>query len=332
MKHPPYHLRTNKAVDRLLLVEILRELRPDYNESTYYSLAGPFLEDLRVMDHFFPEMRLVSLESNKQTFMRQQFNQFCSRLELENITLADFLTHNYTPHEGDIFWLDYTDLKYERFNEFQRLLTQILPKSVVRITLRAEPEIDIASLEDRLPDEELVRLRTELKKTFKDEFDKVLPHDEELISSAFEKPTKFARLIQLMVQRAASQALDIAGSEVDYLPLQSTRYSDNTQMISVTGIVCLRTEIEGVRTQLRSIRFVNFDWDEPDRIDVPVLSVKERLHLEHHLPVQDNQDAGELMYRVLKYKIESSAKRTKQQLAHYAECHREYPNFVRISI
>ena len=51
MRHPPYHLRTNKAVDRLLLVELLRVLEANGGPFSYYSLGGPFLEDLRVMDH-----------------------------------------------------------------------------------------------------------------------------------------------------------------------------------------------------------------------------------------------------------------------------------------
>lgn len=332
MKHPPYHLRTNKAVDRLLLVDILRKLRqPDYKEITYYSLAGPFLEDLRVMDHFFPEMKLVSLESNEQTFKRQSFNRFSSRLDLRHKTLADFLIHDYRPSNCDVFWLDYTDLKYERFDEFQSVLNRVLPGSVVRITLRAEPEVDVVALKDRLSTEELNRLLGKLERTFKDEFARVLPHGESLVSTAFIKPPEFARMVQLMIRRAASTALDKAGSKVDFLSLQSTRYNDNTQMVSVTGIICLRSDSE-IRERLQSIRFANFDWHEPDRIDIPALSVKERLHLERYLPVLDGQDAGETLFEALQYMIENGAKRSKQQLSHYADCHRDYPNFVRISL
>ncbi len=330
MKHPPYHLRTNKAVDRLLLAEIIRALGPNYEEFTYYSLAGPFLEDLRVIDHFFPEIRIVSLESNEQTFKRQEFNRFSSRIELLHTTLADFLIHLYSPGTRDIFWLDYTDLKYQRFDEFQHVLKLVPPGSVIRITLRAEPEIDLDSLEDKLSEEELRRVREEIEKTFTEEFDKVLPHSSE--NSAFLKPTKFARMVQLMVRRAASTALDTTGNTVDYLPVQSTYYNDNTQMISVTGIVCLRTEMERTREKLKSVRRVDFDWGEPHRIDIPALSVKERLHLERHLPVASNQDAGEVLWQALQYMIDQSVNRSKRQLAHYADCHREYPNFIRISI
>src|SRR4051812_19350800 len=97
MKHPPYHLRSNKAVDRFLLIELLRAISPSHKSTTYYSLAGPFLEDLRLLEHFFPEMKLVSLESNEHTYKRQKFHQFNSRMTLLHRNLSDFLTHDYKP-------------------------------------------------------------------------------------------------------------------------------------------------------------------------------------------------------------------------------------------
>ncbi len=333
MKHPPYHLRTNKAVDRLFLVNILRAFGAgkDFSNFTYYSLAGPFLEDLRVMDHFIPEMKLVSLESNSQTWERQKFNQFCSRLELKNCTLSDFFTHDYSASPYDVFWLDFTDLKFERFNEFQRVLRSVLPNSVVRITLRAEPEVNIDSLEDRLPEKEYFGLRKELEQSFENEFDLVLSPQIDL-SNAFEKTTVFASLVQEMIKTAASQALDNPGSEVDFLPVQCTRYNDNTQMVSVTGIVCTRADIQAIRIKLEAIPFTNFGWEECHKINVPALTVKERLHLEKHLPIPTGQNAGDILFEALGYMIDNGAKRSKLQLTHYAECHREYPKFVQISI
>lgn len=329
MKHPPYHLRPNKAIDRLTFVDILRAFGPEYAQFTYYSLAGPFLEDLRVMDYFFPDMQLISLESNFQTFKRQEFHKFSSRIILLNTSLGDFLSAEYEPGNKDIFWLDYTDLKYIRFEEFQVVLKKVPSGSVVRITLRAEPEIDLGQLKGRLPDEALAEVQAELEKTFEDEFYKVLPHP---ASGAFATPKEFARMVQLMVQRAASTALDTAGSKRDFLPVQSTRYNDQTQMLSVTGIVCDRNEITATREQLKSVRFTNFDWSEPTEINIPALSVKERLLLERHLPCPSDKDAGDILFEELQYKIHDSEKASKRQLSHYADYHRDYPNFVRISL
>lgn len=328
MQHPPYHLRPNKAVDRLTFVDVLRPLGSDFREFTYYSLAGPFLEDLRVMDYFFPEMSLVSLESNDQTYRRQKFHQFNSRIKLLPITLNNFISEEYEPGTRDIFWLDYTNLKYPRFEEFQVVLKKVPSGSIVKITLRAEPEIDIRLLENRLPDDTLIKIRQELQQTFEKEFYKVLPHPD---AGAFATLKDFARMVQLMVRRAASIALDTPGSERDFLPIQSTRYNDQTQMLSVTGVVYKRDELEATREQFKKVRFLDFDWAEPTEINIPALSVKERFLLEHHLPIEQDKDAGELLLEQLTYKIANSENATKKQLSQYADYYREYPNFIRLS-
>lgn len=333
MKHPPYHLRTNKAVDRLLLVDLLRPLNPD-SRFTYYSLAGPFLEDLRVMDHYFPQMRLVSLESNGQTWARQRFHQFSSRLTLEHYPLADYLASGYEPGGAggdgtDVFWIDYTDLDYRRFEEFQVVLKAVPDGSVVRITLRAQPSIDFGSLQGRVSDEEIARLREEAQATFEDEFKKVLPHPPPSVSGTF---SEYARAVQLMVQRAASTALDAPGSTRDFLPVQATRYNDGTQMVSITGVVALREGLGQMRDKLCGVNFANFEWAEPAEVNVPILSLKECLTLEEHLPCQDGEDAGETLYPVLNYMIADGEKATKRQLSQYADHHRDYPRFVRTAI
>ena len=64
MKQPPYHLRPNKAVDRLALVEAIKRLgrMGDLSEYTYYGLGGPYLEDFRLLYELCPEIKMVSIE------------------------------------------------------------------------------------------------------------------------------------------------------------------------------------------------------------------------------------------------------------------------------
>lgn len=330
IRHPAYNLRTNKAVDRLLLAEILRLLEYDNDDCAYYSLAGPFLEDLRVMDQYLPKMQLTSIESNEQTYRRQEFHKFNSRLKIVNKNFNDFLIQDYKPGKVDVFWLDYTGLNYRNLGEFQVVLKAVPPGSVIRITLCAEPKLDLEYLQDLISPEELDRLRTEVENNFDKEFRSVLPHPP---PGAFAKFTDFAKMVQDMVKRAASQALDTAGSETDFLPIQTTRYNDNTQMLSVTGIVYLRAQKDKTRERLKSVRFPNFDWkNEPEEINIPNLSLKERFHLESLLPVLDGQDAGTELFDKLGYYIDVSEDSSKRQLSHYAEYCREYPNFLRITV
>ena len=338
MKHPPYHLRTNKAVDRLLLVDLLRELRPNFERCTYYSLGGPFLEDLRVMNHFFPAMRLVSFEKSEHTLRRQEFHRFDRLTELRLLPINDFVNRdydpesdsNYQPGDIDVFWLDYTGLEYSYFGLFETLLTKVPTGSVVRITLRAEPEINYRSLKDRLPEPILSSVREQVERQFEETYGPVLPSS---AAGALATGRNYARMVQSMVQRAAAIALDDSGSDRNFLPVQSARYDDNTQMLSVTGIVVAKGEEGEMRQRLDRVRLKDFDWNEPAEIDIPALSAKERLILEPHLPVDEGEaDPGGVLCRILNYNIHDTLPNSRRQLAQYAAYYREYPNFVRASV
>ena len=331
MKHPPYHLRTNKSVDRLMLARLLHQLDGKCENYRYFSLSGPFLEDLRIMDQLLPDMKLISIEKNLQTHKRQEFHRFNSVLEIKNKTFSDFLIHDYEPEDGkiDVFWLDYTDLSLKNLTEFQQVLKKVPPGSVVRITLRAQREFEIEELEEFLPKKVINEIKIGFESKFQEEFDAKLPSEAE---GAFAGNKEFANMVQGMVRNAASEALDSGGRKVDFLPVQTTRYSDNTQMLSVTGIVCYRNEMDNLKEKLKSISCVNFEWNEPTEINIPALSIKERLLLENRLPVESGKDVGEELSSCLGYMIDNSEKQSRKQLEHYAEYCRFYPNFIRINL
>lgn len=343
MKHPPYHLRINKAVDRLLLVDVVRASQA-FTKITpanyrYISLAGPFLEDLRVMDHFFPLMTLISLEKNLQTFKRQQFHQFNSRLDLKHISLSDFLTHEYSvPEMGiDIFWLDFTDITCERFEEFQRVLVKIPVGSIVKITLRAEADLDIGTLQKA----SLINVQQEWKDNFDKEFYRFMPY--EAPHDAFLAYKAYARMVQLMIKNATSIVWETSGYKNKFLPIHSVYYRDNTYMLSVTGGVFpvaseeqLASEeqvkvVKEVQDAFGSVKFCDFDWNEPVEINIPDLSLKERMKIEHLLPIDKAENSGAKLHEALTYFVADGRKGTEQQLAMYAEYYRDYPNFLRIS-
>jgi hypothetical protein len=300
--------------------------------STYYSLAGPFLEDLKLIDHFFPDMKLVSLESDADTLLRQKFHLFSSRIQLIKSSMNRYLNDEYDPEENDegvgTLWLDYTDMKYGRFDDFQVALKKVPLFSVVRITLRAEPEFDLKSLDGKITEEEKDRLTASAQESFERKYSRLLPNPR---PSALADPKDFARTVQLMVKRAASVALDYRGSDRDFLPVHSTRYDDGTQMLSVTGIVYRRGEEGNIRQRIARVRFADFDWGEPVELDMPAISVKEAMRLEHHLPAKDDADIGSVLFSELGYCIDHNDESSKAKLAYYANFYREYPHFIRFA-
>ena len=310
MKHPPYHLRVNKAIDRFLLIEILNILKGhlDISDYTYYGFGGPFLEDCRLIHDRCPEIQIVSIEKNAETFKRQEFHRFSKKLDLRKEDFATFLA-NFSSSGTEIFWLDYTDLKFRHFDEFMSVLGKVSENSVVKITIPAEPDRhkDLAS--------------------FRKEYHQILPASIQDIPS--ERPQLFIELLQEMLKIASQQALPPIGESVFQL-LNSSHYNDQTQMLSVTGIICNKNKVSEIRRWFKDWTFINLSWQKACRIDVPILSIKERLHLEKNLPTINK--TGLFLSRSLGYRIDNTQKRHIEKLKQYEEFHQYYPYFARVSI
>ena len=316
MRHPPYHLRVNKAIDRFLLVEILDILKRhcDLSDYTYYGFGGPFLEDCRLIHNRCPEMKLVSIETNQQTFERQQFHQFSKNLELRREDFASFLA-NFSSNGGEIFWLDYTDLRLRHFDEFMSVLEKVSENSVVKITIRAEPSLNASSSDED---------RNKEWADFQQTYDQILPPSAK--QTDIERLLSFTKLLQNMIRIASQQALPTSGESVFQL-LDSSHYSDQTHMLSITGIVCNESQVSKIREQFKNW---NLDWDDPRRIDVPILSIKERLHLEKYLPTKTK--TGRSLSRALGYRIDNTEPQHLEKLKQYEEFYQYYPYFARVSI
>ena len=308
MNQPAYHLRPNKAVDRFILIDLLRRLQnlEDLSNYTYYGLGGPYLEDFRVLYEMSADMPMVSIESRKQIFDRQKFHRPCSTLQLQHTDLFQFINQYQHNDRKSIFWLDYTNLKYMNFEYFELLLNKVAARSVVKISLRSEPGDWRKN-----------------PQSFVDEFRAIMPRPDAgptfIISS-------YAKLLQDMLKIAAQRAFT-GGMPMTFQPLTSFYYADGVGMLTVTGVVCLKTDEQAFRDEFADWSFANLDWSQPQEIDVPILSTKERLRLQEILPC--NINVGQKLYDALGYELGNGAKRTVQQLEQYSQFHRYYPHFIR---
>ena len=321
MTHPPYHLRVNKAIDRLLLVDILDILkrnRVDLSNYTYYGFGGPFLEDCKLIHDRCPEIQIVSIEKNQQIFKRQEFHCFSKKLNLIPKDFATFLAH-FSSSGREIFWLDYTNLKFGNFDEFMSILAEVSENSVVKITIRAEPLSRRGLLQQE---------REERFERFQEEFGGIIPESIQIQQKDIEKIEDFIKLLQKMLEIAALQALRESGSV--FQPLNSSYYSDQTEMLSVTGIVCNKDKVSEIRKWFKDWAFINLTWKDAHRIDVPILSTKERLHLEKYLPTTTK--TGRFLSRSLGYRIDDSKKKHIEKLKQYEEYYQYYPYFARVLI
>jgi hypothetical protein len=320
-------MRLNKAVDRFLLVETMRKLARIFgglSEYTYYGLGGPFLEDCRILHEYCPEIKLVSIERDEDTYKRQKFHKFTSGLELIKKDFGDWLAQ-FQPTVGrQIFWLDYVDTDPQRFSEFADVLCKVADRSVVRITLKAEFHRNPFREEEATD---------RAKQTFVEELES---HYGEWIAarldeSVLSRPARIVKMIQDMVRVQADRALPPAADDRVFQPLCTSHYNDSTDMLSVTGIVCRKSDLPNIRAVFSGWRFANLRWKQPSEIRVPIFSIKERLLLEAELPLVNGRN-GKHLARKIAYSVVEKGENWVGRLEEYAEIHQYCPAFAKIVV
>ncbi len=313
MKHPPYQLKANKAVDRLLFAELLRwyNVPQALKNYTYYSLGGPYLEDFKVFHEFFPELKMICIEEDSETFKRQKFHLPCRHIRLVNSKVEKFLSDYDPKDKPSIFWLDNTGLRQSHFKDFASLLNKIVVSSIIKITLQCDW---LTHLDE--PGE------TKKLDKFKARYGIYLPAG---FVSIPQSSTDLAKLLQDMLQIASERVFVSSGRK--FQPLNSFYYQDGLGMFTLTGIVCSSDETAKVKSKFQKLNFCNLEWEPPTEIDVPTLSTKERFLLQKHLP--GAKLAGRKLQKVIGYEIADGAQKSIQQLQQYADYCRYYPHFIR---
>jgi hypothetical protein len=293
-----------------MLIEAIKRLEyfGKLREYTYYGLGGPYLEDFRLLYEFCPDIRMVSIEENQETLKRQDFHRPCRALRLENANFTSFLAGYEARDQKSIFWLDYTRLEYQHFEDFMVLLSKVAVGSMVKVTLRAESG-DF--------------MREGKAEDFRKVFEAVMPDPSTDPPREFEK---FAGLLQGMLQVAAQKSLPGA-MPLMFQPVSSFYYADVSGMFTLTGVVIQRTRETETKRAFRRWDLANLEWGPPKRIDVPALSTKERLHLQRRLPC--HRGAGSTLRRTLGYLIDENREKTESQLGQYAQFHRYFPYFMK---
>ena len=320
MRSPAYHLRPNKAADRFALLEVIRRLsilgNGGLEDYTYFSMGGPYLEDFRLLYEYCPEMAMVSIEQHYEVYKRQKFNLPFRSLKLIKEDISSFI-QGYDPEDKkSVFWLDYTKLDFSCFQDYSALLVKVASQSMLKITLRADP----SDYWDLSPS----GLKEEKAEQFRRKFEHFMPDPS---ANPPRSAKNLAYLLQEMLQIASEKVFPPTASSRSFVPVSSFYYSDGTWMFTLTGIVCDNDEINEIKSAFDNWYFANMEWNRPTRIAVPVLSTKERLHLQSLLPTTTN--AGSELQQELGYLIEDDLDKTNEALTQYAVFHRYSPYFIR---
>jgi len=333
-RHVPYQLRPNKAIDRLLLIDTLR-LLAQYHGSppeAYVGLGGPFLEDFRLLAHEFPSMRLVCVERDGETHKRQLFHRCSSKLECVKMSFAEYLPEQLPTEYPIALWADYTKLERSCLSELADIVRRVVPSSLVRVTVPTETpiydELELGRFTSAPPPDKAAEFGEFRERFYREhEVDGVAFAREWSDWHAFSR-RRFPLLVSRMVGAVCQHACNAPKA---FLPVHNLLYSDGTRMLSKTGIILMEDDIKPF-TEFFSEHFeyAAFDDETIETIDVPVLTTKERLTLDHVLPTEDM--TGETCLERLGYLIEGDGSRSEslERMMHYEKYYRYYPHFGKI--
>lgn len=312
---PAYHLRTNKAVERLLFLELLHRLDrvladTSISDYIYVGLGGPYLEDFNLIHATFGNRRMISLELQKDVLTRQVINRPCSQVSLTNLSTRDYIDDLRLGRTPSIVWLDYSSPRWiEQFAECFDLIPKLAPMSIFKVTLTGKTR-------------QLGATNTQRAERLSEMFGDYGP-----FQSGDVKPERICSTLFRIFRRALSDAAPDAHSRA-VRSLTAYEYHDGTPVLTMTMIVGPIAKVETVTGVVGRWPFSAINWKEPRLIDVPPLSLREKLAVDRLLPDAHPRTVINKLNLRFADKYEDSI----AAMSNYVELYRFVPHFVRMAI
>lgn len=329
----PYHLRQNKSVDRELFIDLLTRVNSkecNISEYQYIGFGGPFMEDFKIIHQKTKIKKMISVEKDDNVRKRQIYNKpvSCIDFDVGSESSTSFL-ENYEFSEPSVVWLDFTNFDlYSQLGDFYNLLKKIPFNSIVKITLNANPanlSVDNVELDEDLP------RHLALQNARYSKLDECLG---EFFSSSNIEPEevtykKFPMVLLKCLNRIRSRVTMEDESSL-IVPLSAFVYSDGQQMLTATAAIVDKNESSEFEDnpRIKSWQFYNEDWSSFINISLPVISQKERLHIESMLP----DSVPEEILDSFDFYPSNSPKDAEDEIKNFVNYYRIFPWFGKFSL
>ncbi len=324
-----YNVRPNKYVERQLFIELISKVSSGKapNSYVYTSMGGPQLEDHKLIHHQLGLKNLISLEQDPYVYARQKFNLRPVYVECRNMSTQEFVTDFdvFTQKYSDkqwIIWFDYASPdRKAQILEFQSLLTKLQIGDICKITLNANPGTLGERRAGESPEIAQARQLTKLQETLGD----YLPSS---LSPKQMVAREFAKVLCAAVRKAALNAM-AEHTGVSIMPLATFLYQDGQHpMLTITVCLVPYNQTTAWKQDLEKLEwdYVPSNWDSITRINVPLLTPLERLHLEARLPTDDNEQ----VHKEMSFQFDSDESASLAILEEYARHYRRYPSYFQV--
>ncbi|ENC6732724.1 hypothetical protein ABKZ05_003442 [Vibrio navarrensis] len=323
----PYHLRQNKAVERILFEEQLKILDRwliDVNANSiekyrYVGFGGPFLEDFKSIHRNLKIVDMVSIELDEDTLKRQEFNKPVSCITLLNRPMkAEEFINNDPFSKETILWLDYVSTEYNsQLDDVRNAIEKMSEYDILKVTLNA----NAGNIQTSNPNLQQGRLEVFEEKISNDYLPMHLQADD-FTNKNFHKV-----LINSVVNALSAGTSNKPDLKAKLL--SSFVYKDGQQMLTISCILLsdLKAKHFDQNSKLKDWEFY-YDGQHVHDISLPSLSARERIEIERLLPDGDLQAVKQR----LGYKIVRGQNENDLLLENFIHYHARYPWFGKIAI
>lgn len=325
----PYHLRQNKAVERILFEEQLKLLEPwlerengkSIEEYRYISFGGPFLEDFKSIHRSLNINDMTSIENDENTLKRQEFNKPISCITLldEPMDSTDFIDRDQFQKET-ILWLDYVNTEYvSQLNDIKNAVEKMGEFDILKVTFNANVS-NIRTTEGS-------NLQQQRYQYFHD----LIPND--YLPTDLDPDDFTYKNFHKVLVKTIKNAFDSGNynkQNMEAKILSSFLYKDGQPMLTISCIMLSTARLHNFEStaKLKDWEFYYNDDNSVFDISLPSLSARERIEIERLLPEGDLNT----IKQHLGYKITSKNTENDLLLKNFINYHARFPWFGKIAI
>ena len=270
-----YDLRPSKQVERRMFIDFFRRLAGcgvQVEEFRYTGMGSIHFVDHTLFHKFLGIDKMVSCEKDSDIETRVYFNRPFDNIEIEMMPIGDYVPR-LDRDEAHIVWLDYDfRLTEMMINDVVMSANQLPMGSFVIVTVDVEPHKGSKGATDNIS-----YYKKQAGDLWRPAWRKKDFANAKLCRRAID-------IIELAFKEGAS-----GRPNVNILPCFSFEYSDGHQMITVGAQIGGAKEASFLdRVQESGAYYMVRDFaDKPFSIDVPVITRKERFHLDSAMPSKD---------------------------------------------
>jgi hypothetical protein len=310
----PYDLRTAKQIERRMIADALQILsRSNFSigDYQYTGLGSIFFVDFILFHKLLGIHRMLSVEISRKIKKRVQFNCPYGNIKLEFGRIGDFISQ-LNKDLKHIVWFDYDyALNTEVMMDVILASSELSPGSIILITV----DLEMPKRDKGLGEEDARRTPQERMDYFNGALGRFFELDWDVRDFAQSRmPAVNLHLLQNAVKNGLT-----GRSEIEFLPLFNFVYADGHEMLTFGGVIGGPVE----RRLLEACDFSKAPYirrsvkDDPYEIKVPILTRKERLHLDSEMPCPNG-------WKPKQFELADDAIKT------YREIYRFYPAYAEL--